>query len=183
MPVNANGFNTRITSNFLEKRFRSQFPAQAGAELIQDLYASGVIQPVVSVNADLPEYLQGAWDPGQYQKRVISGNSIEILSSSPGFYKLLITITGKVQAAAITARLGGRRPAIPVDFWFLEYNMEGSTAASPRPFFLTYPIQYYFLEPGGSLRAQTTDDNINLQVGWQKIAEVDGTIINPINFL
>ena len=183
MPVDSRIFNTRVTSKFLEKRFRSQFPAQAGAELIEDLYASGVIQPVVQVNADLPEYLQGAWDPSTYQHRVITNSVSTLLTDDPGFYKVQLTLTGEILSSGTQiARFGGRRPGVPVDFWVIEADFENSSDDSP--IYLTWPTQYFWISPsGGYMSADVIGNNLSLSVGWQKVANPDGTIINPINFL
>ena len=67
MPTNANTFNSRVTSEALEAKYRQVFPSQGGAELPQDLFASGVIQPVVDFSSVaegsvLAPNLQTAWD-------------------------------------------------------------------------------------------------------------------------
>ena len=39
MPTNENTYNSRVTSEALEKKYRDVFPSQGGAELVDDLYA------------------------------------------------------------------------------------------------------------------------------------------------
>ena len=60
-------YNARVTTEALEKKFRDTFPSQVGAELVDDLYASGVIVPTVDFTAaaqgsELRSDLQTAWD-------------------------------------------------------------------------------------------------------------------------
>ena len=67
MPTNQNAYNSRVTDESLEKKFRDTFKSQGGAELVDDLYASGVIVPVVDFTAAaegsaLRQDLQSAWD-------------------------------------------------------------------------------------------------------------------------
>ena len=87
-------YNARVTTEALEKKFRDTFPSQAGAELVDDLYASGVIQPIVDFTAaaqgsELPEYLQTALDfATRTEFRV--GNGTTDLTSTPGFYVLYL---------------------------------------------------------------------------------------------
>ena len=67
MPTQSTTYNSRVTDEALEKRFRDTFKAQGGAELVDDLYAQGVIVPVVDFTAaatgqQLAQNLQTAWD-------------------------------------------------------------------------------------------------------------------------
>ena len=98
MPTNANIFNSRVTSEALEAKFRQVFPSQGGAELPQDLFASGVIQPVVDFStvaegSVLPQNLQTAWDfaTGAYQNAT---GSFTTIISNPGFWQVDLTYAG-----------------------------------------------------------------------------------------
>ena len=100
-------YNARVTTEALEKQFRDTFPSQAGAELVDDLYASGVIVPVVDFTDAaqgnvLPQNLQTAWDKST-QSQIIN-NASPVLTSTPGFYKvdLICTSNDIARASAVT---------------------------------------------------------------------------------
>ena len=88
-------YNARVTTEALEKKFRDTFPSQAGAELVDDLYASGVIVPVVDFTAAaegsaLRSDLQTAMDfaTGMATRNTAGAST---LTTSPGFWRLFGT--------------------------------------------------------------------------------------------
>ena len=95
MPTNANIFNSRVTSEALEAKFRQVFPSQGGAELPQDLFASGVIQPVVDFSSVaegsiLPQNLQTAWDFAT-GSTVISNTTPQTIINNTGFWQVAVS--------------------------------------------------------------------------------------------
>ena len=107
MPTNANTFNSRVTSESLEAKFRQVFPAQGGAELVQDLFASGVIQPVVDFSSVaegsvLTTDLQTAWDFSTGSNQVSATTTTVI--SNPGFWLCDLTATYEPTDAAVAVR-------------------------------------------------------------------------------
>src|SRR6056300_672069 len=98
MPTNANTFNSRVTSEALEAKYRQVFPAQGGAELVQDLFASGVIQPVVDFStvaegSVLPAELQQAWDFATGKSTITAATPTTIINNT-GFWLVDFTYTG-----------------------------------------------------------------------------------------
>ena len=86
MPTNQSTYNSRLTSEALEQKFRDTFPSQAGAELVNDLYAQGVIVPVVDFSdvasgQVLPVQLQQAWDFAT--TRTVVNNSTQTITTTP----------------------------------------------------------------------------------------------------
>ena len=95
MPTNQNAYNSRVTDEALEKRFRDTFRSQGGSELVDDLYASGVIVPTVDFTAAatgdvLEPVLQRAWDTGTSLVSVTNTSNVT-LTSTAGFNKVDFT--------------------------------------------------------------------------------------------
>ena len=87
-----------ITSEALQKKYRDTFPSQVGQGLGGDLLASGVVVPTVDFtgsitgSSTLPTNLQQAFAHGSITSTT-STNSTATLTSTPGFYKLQITVS------------------------------------------------------------------------------------------
>ena len=101
-------YNARVTTETLEKKFRDTFPSQAGAELVDDLYASGVIVPVVDFTAaaegsELRADLQTSTDfaTGHVE---LGSNASNTFVSTPGFWNvdIIAGITGSSTSSAVT---------------------------------------------------------------------------------
>ena len=182
MAVNQNGFNSRITSEALETRFRQVFPAQAGAELIQDLYASGVIVPTIDFTAVaqgqfLPENLQTAWDfsTGNLQIR----NTVGIIINTPGFWQVGVTSSvngggGATQSSQIFIRDPAAVTTRVFDFEVPVITQTGQTSLND-----TFVV---FLRAGDELRGSTTSTEVILDVWFRQIASVNGVLVNPLGF-
>ena len=186
MPTNANVFNSRVTSEALEAKYRQVFPAQGGAELIQDLYASGVIQPVIDFStvaegSVLAPNLQQAWD--------FSTGSTRITSTTP---TTLINTTG-FWLVDLTASLVGAR----TDTTFLDAVIDiydGSTAkpvwaftnrhtaASAVDFAILEAKFIVFLRAGDSLRGASQAASTPIDVWYRQVADVNGNLVNPLGF-
>lgn len=92
MPTNSNAYNSRVTDEALEKRFRDTFRSQGGAQLVDDLYAQGVIVPIVDFTAAatgdvLPEYLQRSLDVSTDTTSVNTAGSATIINNA-GFWQI-----------------------------------------------------------------------------------------------
>ena len=102
MPTNQNAYNSRVTDETLEKKFRDTFTSQGGAELVSDLYASGVIVPVVDFTSAaegsaLRQDLQSSWDFATGFNR-ITGTTTTVVNT-PGFWKVDLNFALIVSAA------------------------------------------------------------------------------------
>ena len=181
MPTNANVFNSRVTSEALEAKFRQVFPAQGGAELVQDLFASGVIQPVVDFSSVaegsvLAPNLQTAWDLASgfaVQKNVGSTTAI----NNTGFWK--ISAVGEVNFSVSGDRAGN----IFIDdgvtsspIWVVP-DFSGNFSES----FITQFEGVVFLKTGESLTLNS-EQNMRISISYRQIADLNGTLVNPLGF-
>jgi len=185
MPTNANTYNTRITSEALEAAFRERFPAQGGAELVDDLYASGVIQPVfdlatTSAGLALPENLQTAWDFSTDANQVTATSaSPTTLITTPGFWKVDLTCNWLTQSGGIVN-------------WVVQINDGSSTkevwalssanAGTVSRVNVTDGHFVVFLRAGDSLEAYSGNANYPIDIWYRQIADVNGNLINPLGF-
>jgi hypothetical protein len=175
MPTNANTFNSRVTSEALEAKFRDVFPAQGGAELVQDLFASGVIQPVVDFSSVaegsvLPEFLQTAWD---YATGISSvNNTTTTIINTTGFWKLGWTIDASSGAGAVNMRItDGVTPKTISSF----VNQSAGSRYFPNEFIV-------FVDSGHSVTVQSTAAAITARVSYRQIADINGNLVNPLGF-
>jgi len=179
MSTNANLFNSRVTSEALEAKYRQVFPAQAGAELIQDLYASGVIQPVIDFSSVaegsvLPAFLQTAWDFATGHQTVTNTAGSTLITNT-GFWQVDLAASlysGRFASLQITDGLANKiiwefnAPAAQID-----------TVSTAQEKFVV------FLRAGDSLTASAgSDTNAIVDVVWRQIADVNGNLVNPLGF-
>ena len=184
MPTNANTFNSRITSESLEKKFRDVFPAQGGAELIQDLYAAGTIQPIIDFSSVaegsvLAPDLQTAWDFSTGS--AVINNATTNLVSNPGFWLVDLTFqTGDLWAgsvlniAAVTIFDGSTSKAI----WGVSTPIQ---TGDPAAWYAEHKF-VVFLRSGDTLRGFTSSTAHTMDVWYRQIADVNGNLVNPLGF-
>jgi hypothetical protein len=181
MPTNANTFNSRVTSEALEAKFRQVFPSQGGAELVQDLFASGVIQPVVDFSnvaegSVLPQNLQTAWDfsTGVASRTAGDGTNTEI--SNTGFWLLSWNATIRVDTTNSFVQLritdGLTNKTI--------FNLIGNGVADSE--IVNSETQVVFLRAGDSLISTMGTVGCRLNVVYRQIADVYGNLVNPLGF-
>jgi hypothetical protein len=182
MPTNADTFNSRVTSEALEKKFRDTFPAQGGAELIQDLYAQGVIVPTIdfsdaALGSVLPQDLQQAWDFATGQVS-INGATTAIVANS-GFWKVDATVVADfIGAGASSARLEITNGITTKKIWDVDFYI--GTGA----FF--GPVRWegiVFLRSGDTLQGVSGTAIEFLSVSYRQIADVSGNLVNPLGFV
>ena len=182
MPTNTNAYNSRVTDEALEKRFRDTFRAQGGAELVDDLYAQGVIVPIVDFTAaatgqQLAQNLQTAWD-FTTGSDAVSASSNQVLINTAGFWQVDLTCTarGRVTAESANVNLFDGTTSKPV--WGITYQDNpntSSTTAIEQKFVV-------FLRSGDSLRATSPTSDIRLDIWYRQIATVNGDLVNPSGF-
>lgn len=180
MPANQNAYNTRLTDENLEKRFRDTFKSQGGAELIDDLYASGVIVPVVDFTAaaegsQLPFNLSSAWDFSSGTNE-INGATNTTLINTPGFWKIDLVVTVATQASAESGQLELYDGATAKRVW--RFRISNTTAGSPITESETF---FVFLRTGDILRATASGDT-TISVIWRQVADVYGNLVDPLGF-
>ena len=181
MPTNANTFNSRVTSEALEAKYRQVFPAQGGAELVQDLFASGVIQPVVDFSSVaegsvLAPNLQTAWDFST-GFNALSGVTGTSLITNTGFWQVDLTVVLQETTAIDIYRLYVSDGASTKTVWSLTggpMGVGGGISVSDGHFVV-------FLRAGDSLLGDA-DSSGRLDVWYRQIADVNGTLVNPLGF-
>lgn len=181
MPTNANVFNSRVTSEALEKKFRDVFPAQGGAELVQDLFASGVIQPVVDFSSVaegdlLPEYLQTAWDFSV--STVTANNNTQTIANTAGFWQIWGTSTLEVETPPdVETKLNITDGISTKVIW---RHLEESNQTNSLTVFI--PRSVVFLRSGDTLSCTSSAGGTAICVSTRQIADVNGNPTNPLGF-
>ena len=177
MAVNANTYNSRVTTELLERKFRETFPSQAGAELVDDLYAAGCIVPVVDFSAAaagtaLDQNLQTAWDASTTSVALQNASNQTIVSGT-GFYQVGVTfntVNSNINANISIEDSTGVRNKI----WAVSPTVAGTFA-------LTQQVFVVFLRSGDTL-VGTCGSASGLDVWARQIASLDGQLVNPTGF-
>jgi len=183
MPTNENTYNSRVTSEALEAKFRQVFPSQGGAELVDDLYASGVIQPVIDFSSVaegsvLPQYLQTSLDIGVNSTETINTTSTVI--TNPGFWRIDYQISSRndntLDLSADIRLTDGLVTKRLVNF------IVWDSSANPNNTTFGFNSIFVFVKAGESVVAQSTSANIAVQTVCRQVATVNGTLVNPLGF-
>jgi len=187
MPINSDTFNSRVTSETLERKFRQTFPAQSGAELIQDLYAQGTIVPIVDftdaatgsvLRTDLQTARNQATD--RVILRTADAGTTKTLQSTAGFYQVLVTGTIKVSSSSsqsATIQLNDGVTTQIIDAVAVSDGINNEVITFEKK-------SVVFLAPGISLEsAVSTIFQGLIDVYTYQIADVYGSLTNPIGFV
>jgi hypothetical protein len=177
MPIDQNSFNSRVTSEALEQKFRDNFPAQGGAELIQDLYASGVIVPIVDFTPTatgdvLPQNLQTAFDFSTGNNVV--NNATTNLITTPGFWELVMSVD-------FTSTTAGQIRLLINDGASTKTVMDMAGASNRSSHDLSV-VKVVFLRAGDTLQGVSSNTSSNLRISYRQIADVNGNVVNPLGF-
>ena len=183
MPTNANTFNSRVTSEALEKKFRDVFPAQGGAELVQDLFASGVIQPVIDFSSVaegsvLSQNLQTAWDFATGSQSVTAA-TYQTVISNPGFWKVDLNahiIIGSSSAGTAAVDIYDGATSKPVWAFTNGITSNAFDSMASNEFIV-------FLRSGDVLRAKAQFAGFPVDIWYRQIADVNGNLVNPLGFV
>jgi hypothetical protein len=187
MSTNANVFNSRVTSEALEAKYRQVFPAQAGAELIQDLYASGVIQPVIDFSSVaegsvLSANLQTAWDFATSHTTWNDGQSGTLINNT-GFWQVDVSCYAEANATAngFVATISLSDGLSTKIIWSQPYN---ASATADQTAITTNEQKFVvFLRSGDSLTyAAPLAINSQTSAWYRQIADVNGNLVNPLGF-
>ena len=181
MPTQSTTYNSRVTDESLEKRFRDTFRSQGGSELVDDLYAQGVIVPIVdftaaATGAVLAQNLQTAWDftTGSNALNNITGAS---LITNAGFWQVDLTVSLQETTSADLYRIYINDGTTSKNVWGLtshQVGVGGGNTATDGHFVV-------FLRSGDSLLADCAA-NGRLDVWYRQIATVNGDLVNPFGF-
>lgn len=181
MPTNQNAYNTRITDETLETRFRQTFRSQGGAELVDDLYASGVIVPVVDFTAAaegsaLRQDLQTAWDHTTGHS-TIQGATTNLITD-PGFWLIDLNCSYHHASAARNANIFITDGFTSRPIW--EVNTTSTTGDQAAA--LAQDKFVVFLRSDDTLGGYSQNSAIVLDVVYRNIADVYGNLNNPTGF-
>ena len=187
MPINSDTFNSRVTSETLEAKFRQTFPSQAGAELIQDLYAQGTIVPIVDftdaatgsiLRADLQTARNEATD--RVTLRTADAGTTKVLQSTAGFYQVLVTGNMKIDgtnAQSATFEINDGATDYLIDIVNASSGIAGEIIYIEKNFVV-------FLRSGSQLETTLSGSYIgSLDVYSHQIADVYGSLTNPLGFV
>jgi len=185
MPTNQNAYNSRITDEALEKKFRDTFKSQGGAELVDDLYASGVIMPVVDFSGAaegsvLRSDLQIARDFATGNKTINTTSSTNVIST-PGFWLIDLIYVGFVSSTAGGVNSLQIRDSAAVNkvIWLLN----NSTTATGSNESIAEEQFVVFLRSGDELRGQVYNAAARISLTYRQIADVSGNLVNPLGFV
>lgn len=183
MPTQQTTYNSRVTSEALEKKFRETFTSQGGAELVDDLYASGVVVPIVDFTAaaqgsELPGELQRAWDFATGANTIENQDSL--LINTPGFWK----VGGNFNVASSSSTSPGSTSIYLTDGSsqkFIWRHTQDSFGVAEQD---SMEISEFvvFLRSSDKLRAFTPNNFAILDVWYRQIADVYGNLTNPLGF-
>lgn len=175
MPTNQNTYNSRVTDESLEKRFRDTFKSQGGAELVDDLYAQGVIVPVVDFTAAatgdvLSQNLQTAWDFST--GHTVTSNATNTLINNTGFWQVDLTYNWTSASNGVIRLDDGIGTKV---IW--QMNTFAATGSG-----VTDASFVVFLRSGDSLEAFTNNASSVFNTWYRQIADVNGNLVNPLGF-
>lgn len=182
MPTNANTFNSRVTSEALEAKFRQVFPSQGGAELPQDLFASGVLQPVIDFSSVaegsvLATNLQTAYGFAT-DEQVVENTSANIITT-PGFWLVSLQLGGESEAGNQSARLSISDGLTSKNLWrFTSANVGGTTSESD----VLSVERTIYVRSGDTVSIATTSTLLILTANYRQIADINGNLVNPLGF-
>lgn len=183
MPTQSTTYNSRVTDEALEKRFRDTFRSQGGAELVDDLYAQGVIVPVVDFTAaatgqQLAQNLQTAWDFSTGHQTISTSTTVTLISNA-GFWQVEGLIGNNSEAATLNSLLFIDAGVSTKVIW--EQNIPNG--ASQTSVGLEIPVRVVFLRSGDSLK-YTNTSGADCKADWwyRQIATVSGDLVNPFGF-
>lgn len=176
MPVNANTLNTRVTDENLEKKFRETFRSQGGAELITDLYAQGVVVPIVdftdaATGSVLRQDLQTAFAYGGNTTFNVNNTATQIIAT-PGFWQIdgnYATSSSSTTGGTIQVSDG----LSTKDLW--KINVNTVTGLPINKFII-------FVRTGESVSI-IAEAAARMTGTYRQIADVYGNLVNPVGFV
>ena len=182
MAVQADTYNSRVTDEALEKKFRDTFKSQSGAALVNDLYASGTIVPIVDFTSAaegsaLRSDLQSAWDLSTgFSAR--DGVGTNVVINSTGFWLCNILFRSRDDNVANDlAFIYIQDGATLKNIWAAQSAVSPNSNAEQ---FITWK-ETVFLTSGQELKFSIGADHY-MSVAYRQIADVNGNLTNPLGF-
>lgn len=165
----------------IEEELNSNFPSQGQGNPPLYYSLSEVVVPTYSINSvtegsGLPENLQTAWDFSTGSRSW--SDSTQTLITNTGFWKVDLTCFIESQSAGIFGSLQITDGIGSKTIWRLDTNV---TAGGPSVAVDSNEM-VVFLRSGDSLTGTSSNINVDLNVVWRQIADVNGTLVNPLGF-
>lgn len=181
MPTQSTTYNSRITDEALEKRFRDTFRSQGGAELVDDLYAQGVIVPIVDFTAaatggQLGQNLQTAWDFATGYDKV--ENDIVQIISNAGFWQIDLNLSMLHNTVLRNGRVLISDGFTSKPIWEA-HSINTSTTQTTNMESSSFVV---FVRAGRTVSVESNNVNCIIDVWYRQIATVNGDLINPSGF-
>lgn len=168
-----------VTSESLEAQIRSLLPSQSG--FTEDLQAQNVIVPVIDLTSaaegsSVPQILQTALAFGSQTAFDVT-NATSTLVNTTGFYRVLGT--GQYLASSSAIREGNFSLTDGLSTKKI-FELTSVIAAGATRDVISYDF-VVFLAAGESLTCTTTA-NCTFVGSTRQIADLNGTLVNPIGF-
>lgn len=170
----------RVTSEALQAQIRNLLPSQQGFG--EDLQASNVIMPIIDLTpagegSTLRQDLQTAWDFATDHNEI--NNSTATLVNTPGFYKVELTMVGKIgTSASREAKLSINDGTTNQIIW----QVSEAQSTTPEYGYFMSNVMTVFLRSGDSLLGQSTFNELTMNVWTRQIADVNGNFTQPLGF-
>ena len=165
----------------IEEDLNTNFPSQGQGNPPLYYSLSEVVVPTYSINSvaegsSLPEYLQQAWDFSTGS--AFARNTTATVANTPGFWLIGFTcIFGDLVPNSSVARITISDGITSKNLFKAENGIGNTTAVS------TFDDQFVvFLRSGDTVSINTTNTNVTLDAWSRQIAEVNGTLVNPLGF-
>jgi len=169
-----------VTSETLQLKLRQLLPSQQGFGT--DLTAQDTIVPIIDLTAaaegsDVPEYLQRAWDfnTGHLSKNTTGTSTI---ISNTGFWQIGLTSSINFGGTGSFALVGISDGATTQTIW--QFENDGAQGNDTNS--LVQDTFTVFLDAGKSCFVQINDINNPLNVWYRQVADVNGTLVQPVGF-
>ncbi len=168
---------TSVTSEALQLKLRQLLPSQQGFGT--DLSASDTIVPIIDLTeaaegSDVPRDLQTALAFGSQTEFSIENASTTIINTT-GFYRVFGVSTMGQGASGPVNRFQLSDGATQKTIWRTESATSPDTTALEFDFVV-------FLAAGESLIAFTNQTGAYLYGSTRQIADINGTLVNPVGF-
>ena len=172
---------TSVTSESLQAQIRNLLPSQEGFGT--DLMAQNVIVPII----DLTSAAEGSTVPQNLQTAIAFGsadaysvrNTTSTIISGTGFFRIFgsacsATVSGGTVGANISVTDGLSTKKIQS----FEWNNSGG-AGTGAGYLYDFIV---FLRSGDSVTANSSDSACLISGSTRQIADVNGTLVNPVGF-
>jgi len=165
-----------VTSEALQLKLRQLLPSQRGFDT--DISASDTIIPIIDLTSaaegsDVGQNLQTAIAFGS-QTEFSASNATDVIANTAGFYRIIGTATAiRNHACSLTMTDGVSVKTV----WAMKYNSGAVSAAISENIDLVV-----FLRTGDSVSAVSADADNVIQGSSRQIADVNGTLVQPVGF-